>query len=219
MADVDFLESLSNKIWATKNARFTAYKRMKRCNVSSVVATAMASADIILVNLLCYMKKGDSPLLDVENTTAFSIMLSVLVLVLSLIVTLLNYSGKRDTYHNCGIELDELNQKIKLRKEEKKEGKDVTNDEEQIFLENYGKVLQKYCLNHTTFDYEYGIFLDKRNRRGSDSNERDFWVTMLKLWRQIKMWVRWNVFDVNFLYWLIATVPLLAILTFIGVKW
>lgn len=217
MADVDFLESLSNKIWATKNARFTAYKRMKRCNVSSVVATAMASADIILVNLLCYMKKGDSPLLNVENTTALSIMLSVLVLVLSLIVTLLNYSGKRDTYHNCGIELDGLNQRIKLREED---SKPITTEEEYDLLDEYGEVLQKYCLNHTTFDYEYALFLDERNKRSRVDNESDsFNRSRSELWKQVKMWIRWNIFDVNFLYWLIAIVPLLAILTFIGVKW
>lgn len=208
MANDRFIDSLSDKIWKTKNARFTAYKRMKRSNVSSVIATAMASADIILINMLCYMKNGDDTIANTDNVTAFSIMLSVLALVLSLVVSLLHYQDRCSNYHCCGIELDALNQQIKLRKEhELTHSAPITMEEIQKFLAEYRNILQKYNLNHTTFDYDYAKYLV-----GEDDEDKKNRLNLAV------MWIRWNIFDVNFLYWVIALVPLAVIMVYIGLS-
>lgn len=200
-----FLEDLSDKIWATKNARFTAYRRMKRCYVSSTIATAMSSANIIAVNMLCYIKTDHVIKYLNNNVAVISIILSVLVLALSLIISLLNYSERSNIYHTCGIMLDSLNQEIqsKIKDPKRNNKEDLTQEMKKDYINRYSDILTKSNLDHSKFDYEYSTFENKKEN-GQNINFGEY----------ITMWLRWNVFDVNFLYWLIALVPLVLIFIF-----
>ena len=202
----DYLYKLSDKIWSTKIARFTAYRRMKRCDVASVIATAMSSANIIAVSILCYFKKEGKSIVSSDNVTAISIVLSVLALVLSLVVTLLKYSERKNNYHNCGLALESLNQHIKICIKESEDADiPISYNRVKQFLNDYEKILSKSNLNHTKFDYAYAIYDDKRN------NSSEAVDTLVK----IKMWFRWNILDVSFLYWLIAFLPTIAIFIYL----
>ena len=55
--DKFILKSLSDKVWNTKNARFTASRKMRRNKYSSNIMITSLSAYIIIINLLVYTDK------------------------------------------------------------------------------------------------------------------------------------------------------------------
>ena len=196
-----YLKRLSDKIWLTRNARFTASRRMKRSRIASTAAVALLSASVIGINLLAYLPNvGD----DIKNIiTIGTIILSTFVLVLSLLITMLRYEWREDNYHRCAMELEHLNQQILIRIDELNAGNRPQEEivspraDNERFLEEYTGITEKYNLNHTTFDYRYG--------RLSDSNLRVPCST------EISLQLRYHVFDVYLLYWLVSIASLVPI--------
>ena len=179
-----FLENLSDKIWYTEKARFVASRRMKRNRVSSNVALSMISLQIIAINLLVFL-----PSIEQYSTriTILTIILSGFILVLSLLISLLQYERKEMNYHQCGLELDHLNQSIKLLESF---DEPIDQKKRQEFLDEYARILAKYNQNHTTFDYLYAC--GKMNK--------------------FFKFVRWYVFDVNTFYCiLVLLIPILSL--------
>lgn len=193
-----YLEHLSDKVWLTRNARFTAARRMKRSQVGSTAAVALLSASVIAINLLVFRENisDDSKTLITIGT----IVLSTFSLTMSLLIALLRYEWREDNYNQCGMALEELNQKIRIRIDELTHGgkgtEEIASPKEDnlYFLGEYTKILQRHKLNHTIFDYKYG--------RLSDSKMNQSRYT--KVW----MHIRYYLLDVWVLYWLIALVPL-----------
>lgn len=186
------LESLGNTIYKTMSARFTASRRMKRSRDASKVCEAMFSASIIAISLIALQK----PETKVANMiSAFTIILSTFLLVLSLLFSSLNYDKRMENYHACGNELNRLYRLIKhdgsvLPKEEQEK-------KEIVYINKYEEILSKYNLNQTSFDYQYAML-------GSTEIHPLKW-----LWFQC----RYYVFDVYLLYWIIAIAPT------VGVVW
>ena len=173
-----------NKIWATRNARFTASRRMKRNKVSSNVAMSMLSFQIIAINLFAFLPSFKD---CVARITIITIILSGFTLVLSLLIALLQYEKRETNYHQCGVELDHLNQDIQLAMSREAP---LRFEDKEAYLQKYFNIIEKYNLNHTTFDYMYAA--DKYN-----VNER---------------FLRWYVFDINTFYWaLVIVVPLVSL--------
>lgn len=197
-----YLQRLSDKIWLTRNARFNAAKRMKRNHISSTAAVALLSASIIAVNLLAFVS-GVSESEKIFITIA-SVVLSTFALVMSLLVAFLRYEWRESNYHQCGQELENLNQRICIRIEEltskvdNKDGVVSPTVDDLRFLESYTSILKKYNLNHTRFDYDYGSLSD------SSKQKSDITKFLLNM--------RMFVFDVYIFYWLIALVPMVTIL-------
>ena len=134
------------------NARFTAFRRMKRNRDASKVAEAFFSASIIGISLIALNGKN----LDLSNKISiFTIILSTFLLVLSLLFGSLNYDKRMDNYHSCGNELNRLYRLMhhdveKLSDEEQKK-------KELGYLSQYHDIFDKYNLNHASFDYEYAM--------------------------------------------------------------
>lgn len=172
-----FLEQLSDKIWKTKNARFVASRRMKRNRLSSNVMINLMSAYIIALNLLVFL-----PRYDLLNTliSVLTIILSILILVVTLLVGQLRYELKESNYHACGVELDQLNQEIRILIDEKQT---LNIEQRKSYIIKYYDILLKYNLNHTEFDFQY-------------SNEQS------KCKNLVIFWLRWNFFDMYLLYYL-----------------
>lgn len=196
-----YLKRLSDKIWLTRNARFNAAKRMKRNHISSTASVALLSASVIAVNLLAFIDgtcKSDKTLITIA-----SVILSTFALVMSLLIALLRYESREDNYHQCGMELENLNQKICIRIEEltlngANPDNIVSPKEDNLkYQGDYVSILRKYNLNHTMFDYEYGGLSDTSKSPSS----RTIW------WLRLRMYI----FDVYILYWLIALLPMIAI--------
>lgn len=186
------LESLGNTIYKTMSARFTASRRMKRSRDASKVCEAMFSASIIAISLIALQ----SQTIDFANMiSAFTIILSTFLLVLSLLFSSLNYDKRMENYHACGNELNRLYRLIKhdvsvLPKEEQEK-------KEIVYINKYEEILSKYNLNQTSFDYQYAML-------GSTEIHPLKW-----LWFQC----RYYIFDVYLLYWIIAIAPT------VGVVW
>ena len=195
-----YLEDLSDKIWKTKNARFIASKRMKRSRNSSTVSVALLSASIIAVNILAFLNIS-----EIEKTfiTIVTLALSTFALVMSLLISHLRYEYRETNYHQCGLELDYLNQRLKIRIKELYAANDndgeieSPNEDNLQYLDEYNKILRKYNLNHEDFDYSYSLI-----KAGSDK--------VHKL-QHLIYWVRWNIFDVSVLYWLLAIIPVVGV--------
>lgn len=187
------LESLGNTIYKTMSARFTASRRMKRSRDASKVCEAMFSASIIAISLIALQK----PKIEFANMiSAFTIILSTFLLVLSLLFSSLNYDKRMENYHACGNELNRLYRLIKhdvsvLSKEEQ-EKKEID------YINKYEEILSKYNLNQTSFDYQYAML-------GSTE------ILPLKwLWFQC----RYYIFDVYLLYWIIAIAPTVGVVSY-----
>ena len=197
-----YLQKLSDKVWATKNARFCASRRMWRNRKSSTVAVALLSASIIAVNMLVFF---DSFKVCSVVITVVTVILSTFSLVMSLLIAMLRYEYREDNYHQCGIELENLNQRIKLRiveltrRNENDGDVESPEDENEKFLREYTDIQKKYNQNHTEFDYKYSELMNGTNHKH-------------KCCLQVLYWLRWNILDVYMLYWLIALVPVAALI-------
>lgn len=185
-----YLESLGNIIYKTMSARFTASRRMKRSRDASKVCEAMFSASIIAISLIALQ----NPEIKVANLiSAFTIILSTFLLVLSLLFSGLNYDKRMENYHTCGNELNHLyrliNHDINVLSDEEQKKKEIE------YINQYEEILSKYNLNQTSFDFQYAML--------SDTDKRQLkW-----LWFQC----RYYIFDVYLLYWIIAIVPTISV--------
>ena len=126
-----------------------------------------------------------------------TIILSTFLLVMSLLFSGLDYEKRMDNYHDCGNELDKLYRDMKLILSY---GEEFSSDEMKAktedFQAQYFEILHKYNLNHTSFDYEYtAVMLDEK---------KDF------VGRHV-MKFRYYVWDMYFLYWVIALLPVVLI--------
>lgn len=186
------LTDLSNTVYKTMSARFTAYRRMKRNRDASKVAEAMLSASIIGISLIALQCKN---LEQANHMSAATIILSTFLLVLSLLFQGLGYEKRMENYHSCGNELNRLYRLMKH--DEKMLSEEEQKKKELEYLQQYEDLLVKYNLNHTSFDYCYSLTLMADEEVGSFSR------FCLKL--------RYYVFDAYMLYWLIAIVPVMWI--------
>lgn len=187
-----YLEDFGNVVYKTRSARFTAYHRMKRNRDASKVAEAMCSASIIAISLIGLQCKT----IDLANKmSVLTIIMSTFLLVLSLLFSGLDYNGRMKNYHACGNDLNRLYRKIH---HDANVLSDVEQHEKELeYLKYYEDILDKYNLNHATFDYQYAIAMMK----DADTSP------IKSLWLQI----RYYIIDVYILYWLIAILPILAI--------
>lgn len=195
-----YLKELSEKVWKTKNARFVASKRMKRNRNSSTVSVALLSASIIAINMLVFFNITEK---DKAIITIVTVVLSTFALVMSLLINHLRYEYREDNYHQCGIKLDKLNQHIRIRiselcSDKNKENETSSPKDDLKYWDEYYNILEKYNLNHSDFDYNYSLIKECRN---------DF-----SKWEYMCYWMRWNIFDANTLYWLIAIIPIIAVI-------
>lgn len=188
---MEYLKDFSDVVYKTMTARFTAYRRMKRNRDASKVAESFFSASIIAISLIALLKheKSISDLISIVT-----IILSTFLLVMSLLFSALGYEKRMDNYHDCGNELDKLYRDIKLILSY---GERVSSDEMMVktedFQAKYFGILNKYNLNHTSFDYKYTAVM---------LNEKKYSVA----WFVMKF--RYYVWDMYFLYWVIALLPI-----------
>lgn len=179
------MKNFERKASITRDARFEAYRRMKRRKLSSTVSLAMLSLCIIFFNIL-QLLEGFKQYND--NITATTIMLSALVLTMSLLVTSLNYSEKEHQYYECAVKLSRLVEKIRIINSTEPDN----NKKLRVFIalaRKYHSIIAECPINHIGIDYKRALERNDGIRSRSDSN---------------MIWVQWNVLDVNFLYWLLA---------------
>ena len=210
-----YLNELSDKIWATKNARFTASRRMHRNKISSVAAVSMLSASIIAINLFAFLPNKNCNTDFSTYITLFTIVLSVFALVISTLINQLDYANRENNFHKCGIDLDILNQQIKIYITESQIKTDIEKETNNKILLEYKSILTQYNLNHTPFDDQYSKYLVEREKHVLIWKECLSCKNLIYYLRSIKYFVRWNIWDIYLLYWLIAIMPIVGIVYYL----
>ena len=147
----DFGVELNYKLWTTKGARFAASDRNKNMNSLSYQTIGYLSAYLIIINLiniydLPYLSKMSSQSLGFWTTA-----LSIIILIYSQFENAKNYSIKAEKFHQCGLEIGELYNKLRMTKTF--EDINLPEDEIRKISEQYDIVLRKYE-NHIPIDLE-----------------------------------------------------------------
>ena len=110
--------------------------------------------------MLAFLNISDS---DKTIITIVTVVLSTFALVMSLLIALLRYEYREDNYQQCGRELENLNQRLKIRineiQAEKAGESDVKSpkDDDMQYLGEYNDILRRFNLNHSEFDYCYSL--------------------------------------------------------------
>lgn len=147
-----FLEELNYKIWSTKGARFKADKRLKTKAKLSTISLAIISAYLIIASLISVYNLGNG---NNENITSYVITaLSILLLVVSQFENSQEYKLNAKIFHDCGLELSELYNELRIFKTLKKNPSDYeSNRFTKNLSERYQAVLKNYQ-NHSPIDYD-----------------------------------------------------------------
>jgi len=146
----DFGVELNYKLWTTKGSRFLASERNVTMDSLSSKTIGYLSAYLIIVNLITIYKLPILGELTINQlgftTTAFSI----LILIFSQFEGAKNHSLRAEKFHQCGLEIGELYNKLRMVKT----FDDVNNPQEKIenISENYDAILKKYE-NHSAIDF------------------------------------------------------------------
>jgi hypothetical protein len=150
--DKTFLEELNHKIWCTKGARFNADSRFKNKSKWSTISVSFLSAYLIIASLISVYNINQSSDNNIINYLVTA--LSILLLVVSMYENNQDYKVRALNYHNCGLELAEIYNSLRIfktLKEQKSESEIVEfcsniNEQYQIILNKYD--------NHERLDYD-----------------------------------------------------------------
>lgn len=139
------------KLWSTKGARFVADERCKKTYNLSSFTIALLSFEVIAISI--YSLAGTFNEFENKLITSYTLILSILFLVLSIFENAKNYNVKANNFHNCGLEIGKIYSKLKAILAEN--GDKDYNDMDIInnFQKEYDEILDKYE-NHEDIDYE-----------------------------------------------------------------
>lgn len=148
-----FLEELSYKIWSTKGARFQADKRLTTISKMSNISFSILSAYLIIAGLLAlYNFEVNNDRLKIISY--FITALSIIQLVLGQYENSQDYKLRAKKFHDCGLELSILYNRLRVFKTLKKNPSEfeVYNFCKDL-SEEYQMILSKYE-NHHSIDYQ-----------------------------------------------------------------
>lgn len=198
------LNEISRRCWRTSTSRFESARRMKRCHNASTLCIAMVSLEIIVINLMVYIK---SLQLDTDAVTITTVCLSAFVLVLSLLVSQLKYEQREKTYHQCAVELGNLEKQINIFKAS---NKPVTYEVLMRFHGLYNSIITKSNLNHSTMDHLWARRNDEEQIEKYKDKPIERWFH--NRWLEIK----WYLLRSDSLYHLITILGLIAIIVILS---
>lgn len=167
-----FLEELNYKIWTTKGCRFNASSRLIKTGKLSNLAINMISVYLTIAGLLT-VYNINSNIID-DNLLAYLITsLSILALVFGQIESSKDYTLKAKEFHNCGLELSEIYNKLRIFKTlEENPSQERRSQFTEEISNSYQKVLEKYD-NHLQIDNK--IFKTKTAKY----HELGFWKIVM----------------------------------------
>ena len=140
-------ESFKKRIKTTAYAKFDSHKRYERLNNTSLFALTSASSLLIFVSIFNKFM-GDLRIFNHPSLVElFSIVVSIIMLILSLVVSFASYSLRSERSLRCGNEMIDLHDRLELC------GPDVQKIESVV---NEYIVLRKSADNHKRFHYTRG---------------------------------------------------------------
>ena len=159
----EFLESLSKSAWETSCARYNSSRRLKIREIFSTISIALIGLSGIALSLIQF-SFGETFGKNLNNlVTAFSIVLSMLLIIISLIEWGFAAGAKSEALFRNAELLNEHERKITLFKSK------ITNDLSEddynkidSLREEYEKIKSTCVFNHSPIDYEYHKIIRKR---------------------------------------------------------
>ncbi|EGJ48742.1 SLATT domain-containing protein [Desulfocurvibacter africanus] len=143
------LEALSNRVWRTEKARFTAAERSRKKHQALVFAISFLSIVQVLVaiSVLCGFY---FPLIGTNKAEYMTLIASIIVLVIANQDSLSKLLNQSDSYHRCANKLHRLQQEIQ------NELANETIEKEQLhrYTKRYSEILEFHDLNHIIGDYK-----------------------------------------------------------------
>jgi len=151
--DKTFLEELNYKIWTTKGSRFNANKRLLLIYKMSTLSNSLISVYLIAIGLLSVYNLYNNQFI-VQNVLPYlATCLAILLLVFNLVENSKNYQLRAKQFHDCGIELSEIYNALRIFKT-LKDSPDL--NEKERFAERiaakYEAILKRYD-NHDSIDH------------------------------------------------------------------
>lgn len=146
-----FLEELNYKIWSTKGARFEADKRLTIISKMSNISLSILSAYLIIAGLISVYNIHSNLNFDLINYVVTA--LSIILLVLSQHENSQNYNLRAKDFHNCGLELSVLYNKLRAFKTLENPTEEDKNSFAKKLAKEYQAILSKYE-NHIAIDYD-----------------------------------------------------------------
>ena len=159
----DFLDSLSKSAWETSCARYNSSRRLKIREIFSTISIALIGLSGIALSLIQF-SFGDTFGKNLNNiVTAFSIVLSMLLIIISLIEWGFAAGAKSEALFRNAELLNEHERKISLFKT--KLTQSLTQEDYNkinLLREEYEKIKSTCTFNHSPLDYEYHKVVRKR---------------------------------------------------------
>ena len=183
----NFENELNFKLWVTEGTRFQASTRCSRLDRLSATTIGWLSAYLVIISMLNVFHVSFMVQLP-DNYWGFIVTaLSIMTLVFSQFEYARGYSIKARDYHNCGMEIGELYNQLRILKTFP-----VTDREKEGKLK---EILKKYE-NHLPVDYE--IFKSTKCKY--------FEINVFQCW-----WIKMYIFMVvYFKYYFFKYGPLLC---------
>jgi len=194
-----FLEELNLKIWSTKASRFNANKRLLHIANLSNLCTSTLSFYLIAVGLLSVYNIHSADGIN-ENIIAYSITtLSILLLVFSQIEYAKDFSTKAKQFHNCGLELSQLYNELRIFKTLTENPK-IKEQKEFVTLisEKYQRILERHE-NHHPIDH-----------KKAKASKADYYG--MNDWKVFKINIEYYI-RTSLIYHLLIIIPPLLIVT------
>lgn len=176
----DFLDSLSKAAWKTSCARYNSSRRLKVREIFSTISLALIGLSSIILSLMQYFWINDiNPKLNIL-ITAFSIILSMLLIIISLIEWGVASGAKSEALFRNAELLNEYERKLSLFKNSLK---NEMTEEDYKNIDNlrdeYEKIKSTCTFNHSPVDYEYHKIVKSRYYISHTPENFSFW-RMLK---------------------------------------
>lgn len=147
------------QIWKTYSSRFNASSRLKKQAIYELWIPAILSVYILAMNILQLLPGFNLTAEKQAYITLFTISLSLLLVVISLIWGAADTKLKAENYHSCALEMKGLYDQLEFI---------LNTDDRQLFQKEYtkyGEVEKKYSLNHEYLDFK---ILEVKSKKGFD---------------------------------------------------
>lgn len=176
------LDKFLTGMQTTSYARFDAHRRCNRLNNSSLFSLTSASLLLIFLSILNTYSSENCPFLNKSHLELFSILTSVIILVLSLVVSFASYSLKSERYFRSGNEISDLCDRLDFA--DKNNGDEIKDIVEQYFM------LRKHSDNHQSCNYKNGR-LDRKRQKDDTISDSDrltfientgYWAPIIAFW-------------------------------------
>lgn len=193
-----FLDSLSKAAWETSCARYNSSRRLKVREIFSTISLALIGLSGIALTLIQYFWGASlNPNFNIF-ITAFSIILSMLLIIISLIEWGFASGAKSEALFRNAELLNEYERKVSLFKSSLKE--EITEDDYKKIdnlRDEYEKIKSTCVFNHSPIDYEYHKIVKNRYYIANTSESFSFWrilkgridYSISSIWGYLFIWL------------------------------